>query len=73
VTARASNQFECAACRGPRRGIYRMTCADCCITLLREAPAGGPRRAMAAHLAASCDGPVWAEVMERAASEGLTR
>jgi hypothetical protein len=53
-------------------GVYRMTCVGCCLRLLRAAPAGMHRRAMAAHLAASTDGEVWAEVIERAKAEGLT-
>ena len=63
----------CLHCAGPRRGRYDLTCGGCCLALLREAPAGGPRRATYAFLLMRCSDEQIEAVTAAARVEGLTR
>jgi hypothetical protein len=52
-------------------GLFSNKCLSCCLQLLRDAPEGGPRRAMAEYLRTrNPDG--WPAVLEAARKEGLT-
>lgn len=51
---------------------YSIDRVCCCLRLLRDAPAGQHRRAMALHMAATAPDDVWKKTIELARDEGLT-
>lgn len=56
---------------GVATGLFSNKCLSCFLSLLRDAPEGGPRRAMSEHLRQrNSDG--WPAVLEAARKEGLT-